>query len=402
MTSQLISSLYSRNQRKVAGGASLVSVKYHPGFYLTPLEVSWATKLAQVNTFTCLLGLQERYTWRMLEPTFGNYSAGFADIDDKLADLAGTNKRLIVFFEHKSVHDTDANLADEVVPEYAKTATYGGGFLMTDSNNADKPLAGGKIVKLFNSNVRNRLAVMAAAYGARYNSHPNFEGIGIIESAVPTLIGTAGVDFPSPSQEATDQYAIGIYKLLQAFKTAFPNTMVYQFANYLRPTIRKYIDGGTFGTAPANYAVNGFAQDGIAVGCPNVSINEYGLGGIDSTRTPSTPQPPDVGIYNHLRANAGTIPIMPSWQRPDFVRTTIVKTNPAGHTPTIQELYDFTKNSLLATHIFITPATASAADPIDHWQDVKNWFNANPSIRDSLTGGLISTKPSCYAAITTT
>lgn len=400
MTGQLISSFYSRNQRRTTGGAAIQSIKYHNGMYLTPLNISWAAKLAQVNTFTCFRGLQERYTWRNLESAFGNYSAGFADIDAKLADLDDTNKRLVVFLEHKSIDTVDRNNAADVVPDYAKTSTYEFGQLLTDSNNPNNaPNAGGKIVKMFNANIRNRLAVLAAAYGARYNGHPNFEGIGIIEGAVPTLLGTSGVDYPA---DADDQYAIGFYKWLQALKTAFPNTMVYQFCNYLRPTIRTMINGGTFGTGVTSYTVPGLAQDAIAIGCPNVLINEYGLGGVDITKNPTTPQPPEVGIFNHFRSNAGVVPIMPSWQRPDFIKTTLKVSSTAGHVPTIAELYDFTKNSLLANYLFITPATPSANDPIDHWQDVKDWLNANPSIRDSLTGGLNSAKPSSYPGIITT
>lgn len=398
MTAQKTTSFYSRNQIKVAAGPSIQSVKYHNGFYLTPLSVAWATQLAQVNTFTCFRGLQVRYTLRTMEGAKGNYSAGFADVDSKLADLAGTNKRLVMFLEYKSGDPKDVNNAPDVVPDYMKTSAYDFGQLMTVSENPNTPSAGGKMMKLWNNNIRDRLLVAAAAYGARYNSHPNFEGIGIHESAYPTLVGTSGVDYPADN---VDQSAIGLYKWLQALKAAFPNTMVYQFCNYDRPPVKWMIDGGTLGSGITSYTVPGFNQDGIAIGAPNTFINEWGLGGVDITKNPTTPQPPNVGIYDHFRANAGVIPIMPSWQRPDYIKTTLNKASLAGHVPTIQELYDFTKDSLMATHLFITPATSSSTDPVDHWQDVKDWLNANPSIRDSLTGGLNSAKPSCYASITT-
>lgn len=372
------------------------AIKFHTGMYLTPFKTTpFASTLADLNSFTCLRGVQMRYDWRDLETTQGNYSIGFDDIDAKLASMTPTSKRFILFIEFKSLNTNDKTAASDVVPDYILNgAAYDGGQQLYDSANPTKPLAGGKLVKMWNLNVRTRMQALLNAYGARYNSHPLFEGIGFVESAFSNLIGTV----PANWEQVT---WVTLYKWLETAKIAFPNTVVYQFCNYTRPLIRIGIDGGTFDVGGAPYTVAGFAADGIAIGNPNTLPNEFGLGGTDTSKLPgaTTPQPPNVGIYDYYVKHYLRIPIMTSWQPPDYRWTKLGDGSAGGHLPTIQELYDYIKIDLHSHYLFITPATGNTPDS---WVAVKNWLNANPSIKNSLTGGLNTTKPTCYAAITTT
>lgn len=374
------------------------AVKFHAGMYLTPFKTTpFATTLADLNNFTCLRGAQMRYDWTELETTQGNYTIGFNDIDAKLASMTPTSKRFFLFIEFKSVNDNGATLAGDVVPSYIiNGAAYDGGQQLFDSANDTKPNAGGKLVKMWNLNVRARMIALLNAYGARYNSHPLFEGIGFVEAAFSNPLP------PAPPADWLEVTNITLYKWLEAAKIAFPNTIVYQFLNYTRPNIRKHIDGGTFNAgSAAPYTVNGLADDGMALGTPNTLPNEFGLGGVDPSRPAGQQSPglPDVGIYAYYQKHFLRVPIMASWQPPDYRWTKLGDGSPGGHLPTIQELYDYIKIDLHSHYLFITPATGNTPDS---WVAVKNWLNANPSIKNSLTGGLNTTKPTCYAAITTT
>ncbi|MDP1614320.1 MAG: hypothetical protein Q8L68_00835, partial [Methylococcales bacterium] len=193
-------------------------VKWHPGHYYT--IQNWANDdpiyMAQVykelEATPALRGMQLRYLWGWLEKSPGVYD--FSSIDKNLEKLTAMNKRLVIQVQTKSF---EANW--KLIPDYLKAPEYeGGAFPFRDwgSTTID-----GYNIKLWNTNVRNRLTALLKAMGERYNAHPNFEGIGMIETAMGQAV--------TPLTKAqTDGWFNNLIVVQQNMRTYFPNTMTIQ------------------------------------------------------------------------------------------------------------------------------------------------------------------------------
>ncbi|MDP1615661.1 MAG: hypothetical protein Q8L68_07665, partial [Methylococcales bacterium] len=190
-------------------------VKWNPGHYYT--IQNWANDdpiyMAQVykelKATPALRGMQMRFLWGWLEKSPGVYD--FSIIDKHLSKLTAMNKRLVIQVQTKSFE------ADwKLIPDYLKAAKYeGGAFPFRDwgSKTID-----GYNIKLWNANVRDRLIALHKALGKRYNSHPNVEGIGMIETAMGQAV--------KPLTTAqTDKWFDNLIIVHQKMRTFFPNTM---------------------------------------------------------------------------------------------------------------------------------------------------------------------------------
>ena len=170
---------------EIAGAAPIPSkskgIKWHPGHYYTiqnwanddPIYMAKVYK--ELKATPALRGMQMRFLWGWLEKSPGVYD--FSIIDQHLKKLTAMNKRLVIQVQTKSFE------ADwKLIPKYLKAPKYeGGAFAFRDwgSKTID-----GHNIKLWNPNVRDRLIALYRALGKRYNSHPNVEGIGMIETAM--------------------------------------------------------------------------------------------------------------------------------------------------------------------------------------------------------------------------
>lgn len=397
-TSATIKSFYTINPKKVSAPTPPVAVKAHFGNYIAQFKnTNLSTVVSELTAYPAFRGWQVRYNPRDLEGDFGNYSIGFAAIDAVLA-LLPPDKRLIILLEFKSIDQTTRENAEHVVPDYMLSPTYDGGEFLYDSTNDGNqtgvgPGAGGYQVKMLNANVRNRLAALAQALGERYNNHPQFEGIGVVEAAFQNPMVTLPTDW-------YDQQWIGLIKWAEALKLYLPNCFVYMFINYLRSHLDRAINGGVFGSVSAGqYNFVGLKNAGIGMGGPNTLPNEYGLGGYDSTKTPPVIGGNTPGVYSYYDDMSNQIPLCPSQQRPDFLATNLAK-NAGSHVPTVEEVLNYARDNLFANYRFITRATASGSNP-DSWATVKAYYDANPSLKNDVTGGLNTAKPACYAAMKT-
>ncbi|PSJ15734.1 glycoside hydrolase, partial [Nitrosomonas supralitoralis] len=114
----------------------------------------------------------------------------------------------------------------------------------------------GHNIKLWNPNVRDRLIALYRALGKRYNSHPNVEGIGMIETAM-------GQALTPLTKAQADGWFDNLIIVQQRMRGFFPNTMTIQEINYPRDYLKQI--------------TTAMVKMGGALGCPDVYPDEPGL-----------------------------------------------------------------------------------------------------------------------------
>jgi hypothetical protein len=335
-------------------------VKWHPGHYYMLVgngksEPDYMKQVyAELQATPALLGLQVRYSWRELEPVKGNYD--FTSVDKLLAELAAQKKRLVILLQIKSF---DADPAYSPVPEYAKGAAYSGGIFAF--SNVNKTVIRGYGTKLWNQNIYDRMVALVEKLGQRYNSNPYFEGIGFSESAF-------GQPYPKNSILLADsvKFYDNVIGLNRQLRTSFPNTMTYQFTNYPRNVLEKF--------------VSNFKELGIALGGPDIFLTDKGL---------QTTAPPK-GIYHYYPELSGIVPLAPSIQHQNFRNT---QHDGKGYQPTLPQLLSFARDTLKANYLFWTRDQ-------DFYPQVLELLNASAQ-RDKPAGGLDPNCPSAYSSCNT-
>jgi len=309
------------------------AVKWHPGHYFTimphimdkrssggPLEEAFK----ELQDSQTLRGMQIRLFWAELETSKDKYN--FADIDYFLNRMKKMNKRLVIQVVTKSFSPTK-----KLVPDYLKASDYEGGvFAYASHVGRDGDKHKGDNIKLWNSNVLERLVKLMKALGDRYNSDSHFEAIGFIESAFGKPLSTV-------SSAQMSQFYDNMIVINKKTKEAFPNTVVIQELNYPREQMGK--------------VVNGLAAFGGGLSCPDLFPDEPGLNTSKG----------DLGIYHHFRNKAGSVPIAPTVMQTNYLSTSLSgakklnpKAPPGSHIPSISELITFSHNNLKANYIFWT------------------------------------------------
>lgn len=332
------------------------AVKWHPGHYYTIMSFgknqSWYMNQVykELDRTPALRGLQIRYLWSELETSEGVYN--FSSIDKRLAELAARGKRLVIQVQTKSF-DTEW----ELVPNYLKAVQYEGGSFTFNLHGSTTPR--GENIKLWNPLVRDRLIALFRALGKRYNSHPYFEGIGMIESA----IGQA--ESPLTNTQVNEFYS-NLQILHQNMRIHFPNTMTIQEVNYPREFIKPLVET--------------FKQTATALSHPDTLLEEPGLIFKESKYSPQ-------GVYAHYPELSGIIPLAPTVMHSNYVNT---KLNRTGYEPTVSELLAFLRDQLKANYIFWT------RDP-DYYKKVLEMLNWSAQKRN-IEGGLDPTCPSAYSS----
>ena len=342
------------------GGANAAPVtgpiKWHPGHYYTILnfgrDKAWYMDdvYRELASTPALRGIQVRFLWADIEKTEGVYD--FKVIDQLLAGLSSRGKRLVLQVQTKSF-----NPDWKLVPDYLKTAKYEGGQFpfSTWGSKVHK----GHNIKLWNPGVRDRLIALFRALGKRYNSHPYFEGIGMIESALGQPI--------SPLTNAQqDGFYTNMLTVHERMRVQFPNTMTIQEMNYPRDILEK--------------SVAKFKQLGTALGCPDVAPQEPGLLFEGSKYSPQ-------GVYQHYRELSGIIPLAPTVEIINYENTRVDGT---GHKPTISELLTFARDQLKANYIFWIRSP-------EHYRQVLETLNFTQN-RSTPSGGLNPACPSTFAS----
>ncbi len=330
-------------------------VKWHPGHYYTLMSSSknnpqhLAQVCSELKATPALRGVQIRYEWPDLEPAEGQYD--FTAIEQTLAALAAQNKRLVILLQTKSF-----NPQILPVPEYMKVEKYEGGAFAFKSPGANMPR--GYNLKLWNAQLRERLVALMNALGARFNSHPYFEGIGLPETALGEPLSEI------PAQQI-DQFYDNLLTVQRQMRMAFPNTMTFQFINYPRPILQSFV--GQLKTI------------GATLGGPDTFPDDPGL----TFDKPGAPK----GIYHYYPALSGIVPLTPSVMQSNYVNT---RHDGKGRVPTVSGLLSFARDRLKANYVFWTRAPG-------YYPQVLELLNGLPAA-NSPVGGLDPTCPKAYAS----
>jgi len=333
-------------------------VKWNPGHYYTiqnwanddPIYMAKVYK--ELQETPALRGMQLRYLWGWLEKSPGVYD--FSSIDKHLAKLTKMNKRLVIQVQTKSF---DAGW--KLIPDYLKTPQYEGG-VFAFHNWGSKKSVDGHNIKLWNPQVRDRLIALYKALGKRYNSHPNFEGIGMIETAM----GQAITPLTKPQ---TDKWFDNLIIVHQKMRTFFPNTMTIQEINYPRDYLKQL--------------TTAMVKMGGTLGCPDVFPDEPDLNFPGNQYSPP-------GAYPYFSKLSGTIPIAPTVEKVNYLNSAGKKQGPA---PTIQELLVFARDELKSNYIF----WQRVPEYVDNVLEVMNFTKQKSTPSGGLASGCPSVYPSC-------
>lgn len=330
-------------------------IKWHPGHYYTILghgknDLKYMTQVyEELKATPALRGIQIRYFWAELETAKGVYD--FTSIDQRLAELAAIGKRLVIQVQTKSFVPKG-----ELVPAYLKASEYDGGAFAYSSYGTTA--LRGYNIALWNPQVHNRLVELFKAMGERYNSHPYFEGIGMIETAYGEPIAS------QPAHQMSKFYD-NLLSVHQKMRSFFPNTMTIQEVNYPTSILVSFVEK--------------LKEMGTALSGPDVFKDEPGL----NRNTRNAPR----GIYNFYPELSGIIPLAPQVMHKNYMNT---RNDGTGNVPTISEIFAFARDNLKSNYIFWT------RNP-QYYSKVLELLN-EPDIAKDPFGGLSSVCPSAYTS----
>jgi hypothetical protein len=183
-------------------------IKFHPGHYVA-VEPGPTDELAQIKYLDdpAVKGVNKRYFWRTIEPEKGEYD--FASIEKDLDYLASQGKQLIVFLNDKSFSEKGA--LPHFLSEYELYSDWGG----------FSPVRWHPVVI-------ERFVALGKALGERFDSHPNFEGIAIQESAMEiTEEGYRTFGYTA------EKYRDALITILVGLQDALPKSHVFWYSNFL-------------------------------------------------------------------------------------------------------------------------------------------------------------------------
>jgi hypothetical protein len=217
-------------------------VKWHPGHYAAVYYgYNWAktNTVSQVKAFLdsiqnddYVVGIQVTGQWSSFEgATAGDYSAGFAMMDEILAHAALRGKRVmlrIMAIQYGGYSPSD--VSPNHFPAYLVSPVNGGtdsagNYGITNFNISANQ--SGITLRTWETATMNRLIALTQAYGDRYNNNPYFEAIQCTcESAVPILQGTDGY--------TASAYITQLKRWSVAARQAWPNTSIRSQTNFFR------------------------------------------------------------------------------------------------------------------------------------------------------------------------
>lgn len=357
MASFILSMILAMWGTHAIGAVTPNAVKWHPGHYLMLMSYGKNSSYYLQNVYneleahSALRGVAVRFTWKELEPAKGVYN--FSSIDKHLAEVAARNKRLMILLETKSFKPI------VMVPDYLKTATYEGGVFPHGTRGS---VIQGYNIKLWNTQVRDRLAALIDALGEHLNSHPYFEGLGLQETAM-------GQPLKPLTTTQTNSYYNNLLSLNQRMRDSFPNTMTFQLTNYPRGILKSF--------------VGGLKEMGAALGAVDIFIQEPGLL-FSPTKYSSG------GLYTYFPQLAGVIPQLAQVELSNYDNT---KHDGTGYRPTVTELFNFGRDKLKVNYILWTRSP-------DYNDDLLRMLDQQAQ-KSTPSGGLTSTCPASIASCTT-
>ena len=180
------------------------SMKFNPGHYVA---VGPYFNLSEIKHLQepSLRGINKRYFWRTLEANKDEYD--FSLIQEDLDFCASEDKQFVLFLCDKSFWIKSA------LPEYMRE------YELNKEGQKFLPIR-------WYPDYVERFVALGKAIGEKFDSHPNFEGIAIQETALDITEENLQELNYSP-----DLYRDALIAILKGLKNAMPNSKVFWYQN---------------------------------------------------------------------------------------------------------------------------------------------------------------------------
>ncbi|NME70765.1 hypothetical protein HHU12_22520 [Flammeovirga aprica JL-4] len=195
-----------------------------------------------------LEGAQIMYSWRELEPKKGEYD--FSMIHEDYKYLTSYGKKLFI-----QLQDVSFRASYKAVPGYLLTDEFDGGCVASNEEE-------GWVAKRWNPKVQDRWAKLLVALGKEFDG--KIEGINLQETA-------AGSSDEKDTSFTPERYVECIKENMSALKTAFPNSVTMQYANFMPGEWLPWDDKGYL------RAIYQYGNDiGVGLGGPDLMVHRKG------------------------------------------------------------------------------------------------------------------------------
>lgn len=262
---------------------------------------------AGTKTFS---GAQLKYTWRELEPRENEYNLQPVLQDAEF--LRSKGKKLFV-----QVQDVSFDPGIVNVPEYLRSAKYGGG---ADLQYNDAGKAEGWVARRWDPMVRARFHALLQAMGRALDGR--IAGLTLPE----TSIGISKNHMPAGF--TFGNYRDAIQSNMRAARAALPHSVIIQYANFMPGEWLPW-DDHSYLKSIYRFAV----ENGIGVGGPDLKPHR---------------KPQQTHSLPLIRSVAGRTPVGIAVQEGNYAEI-----NPATRRRvTIAELYEFASRQLKADYLF--------------------------------------------------
>ena len=295
--------------------------KFNAGHYVVLTPIDDEASMAE-SVVPGVKGFVQRYSWRQLEPTRGNY-----DLSAIASDLAAASRlgmQLVAFIEDKTFRDTIPT------PDYLIDRTL-------------PNIRGGYTAVRWDPFVVARYKALTGALGARFDSNPRFEGIAVQEAA-------HGLDDQAmqATQYTPEKYRDALIDVLTGASHSLPSSRVFWFMNYLW--------GGNYYQGEIARKV---APLGVVMGTPDVMPDDESL---------------PLHAYPFYDGAVGRMPLFGQVEPENYRHP---HADPAFPTTywTPAELFQFARDDLHVSYMFWVRS---------RWRqqpDSYNWWDAIPVIR---------------------
>lgn len=316
--------------------------KWNPGHYMLASDKTKRADFVKGD----FLGVQKKYSWHNLEKTKGVYD--FSEIKEDLKFLQKNKRRLIIQLQTKEFSEGEYG-----GPLYLRDKEYNGGFYKTRGNASYNPV-------FWNPKVEERIVALYKALGKEFDNEPYMEAICLTETA-PKI--KEGDKQPGIIDYTDAAYARALIRQMKALKDAFPNTVVIQFTNFPKASLKE---------------ITGY-QKKYCIGLGGPDINPFSSG-LNDAKT---------GIYNFYDSLQGIVPLGTAVQHEDYdFKKTLAKGEiPDGKIPSVEDLFKFGRDRLHLNYIFWL-------DRRDYIEKVIAMMRSTSFPKDK-AGGLKSERPCC-------
>jgi len=300
--------------------------KLHEGHWIVMGRGADSQKLMQDAVQPGVVGVVKRYTWRLLEPTQGNYD--FSILASDLSWAAANGMYLIMIIEDKTfvVERPDPAYLDSLTP---------------------RNRAGGYTMVRWNPTVVSRFNALVKAIGAQFDSNKNFEGIATQETSL---------GFDSTTLKAfgytPEKYRDAYINMLTTATQSLPTSRVFWLMNFLV--------GGQDYIAQIAAAVE---NKGVVMGGPDVWPDNKSL---ESKVYP---------LYTQFNGK------MPLFGQVENVCYSEPHMTPGFKTKywTMPELFNYARNQMHVNYMFWVRVTQPSPSDGYTWDDALPVIAANPN-----------------------